>query len=256
VTRTPLRASPRNVSSPSTTSERSGRSDVAVLGLIGGMSWHASALYYQRLNQQAERRYGEGATVEAVLVTLRFSELLAAAQVGDWEKVNGQIRMAAQRCVDAGANLLMITAFTGHSAAAHLESNLPVPLVHAADALFEAVPAGACVGLLGTQFMLNAGVIEQRLREKGLTVVTPEASVATRLNGAILDDLTSGNLSVLARGSLVEAVANVRALGASRVLLACTELPLLLDDMPPDPSLVDGVAAHVETALNRMETLQ
>ncbi|MEO0382691.1 MAG: amino acid racemase [Pseudomonadota bacterium] len=227
-----------------------------VLGLVGGMSWHASALYYRRINKEAERRYGSGATVETVLFTLRFADLLAAGQAGNWDEVNRQIVTAARRCADAGADLVMITAFTGHSAAKALEEQLPLPLVHAGDAFADAVSADQTVGLLGTQFMLDAGVIKARLQERGLRVVQADAPPANRLDDAILGDLTQGNMSPSARGALEDAINDVVDHGADKVLLACTELPLLIANGPADDLLVDGVTAHINAALNRMETLQ
>lgn len=227
-----------------------------ILGLVGGLSWHASALYYQRINKEAERRYGAGATVETVLFTLCFADVLAAAQAGDWDGVNGRILAAANHCVDAGADLVMITAFTGHSAAQMVETSLSVPLVHAGDALADKTSTGQKVGLLGTRFMLDAGIIEERLRGRGLSVLQAGPKAANVLDDVILGDLTHGSISTKTHQSLDEAIDDVVGQGADRILLACTELPLLIADRPEDPRLIDGVAAHVETALDRLEGLQ
>lgn len=227
-----------------------------VLGLVGGMSWHASALYYQRINDEAERRYGAGATVESVLFTVRFIDLLAAAQADNWDAVNRQIVRGAGRCTDAGADLVMITAFTGHSAAQAVEASLATPLVHAGDALADAALPGQRVGLLGTEFMLEAGVIKARLRKRGFGVVQAHAPVASRLNEVILGDLTQGNISSAARGALDDAINDVADQGADKVLLACTELPLLIENEPANDRLVDGVTAHVNAALDQMEKLR
>lgn len=225
---------------------------MAILGLVGGMSWHSSALYYRRFNAACEHRFGYGATIESVLFTLSFASLTEAAERGDWAGINAMIVDAAMRCERAGADAVMLTAFTGHVAAQAVGKALSVPLLHAGDALAQkAQDGGHCrVGLLGTKAMLEAGIIEKRLAAAGLGAIKPDTERLAALDDAIMNDLTRGNLSSAANRALDDAIAETARGGATAALLACTELPLLLDGRPRELPVIDGVEAHVASFLD------
>lgn len=229
---------------------------VPPIGLVGGMSWHSSALYYARLNRAAEARFGPHANVESVLVTLRFSDLLAAADRGDWEAVSQIVVAAAARAERAGAGLVLLTAFTAHFAADDAQAALGVPLLHAGDALAAACrrDGHARVGLLGTAATLGAGEIARRLEAGGVEVVLPGEKETSALDRVIRTDLTRGEVSAEAGEAFDRAVAALEQEGAEAVALACTELPLLL---PREASLpmIDGVDAHVRSALDTWSRL-
>lgn len=223
----------------------------ARVGLVGGMSWHSSALYYERLNAGSEARFGVHANVESVLVTVRFRDLLDHADRDDWNAVAAAIAEAAQRAERAGAGLVLLTAFTAHFAAEAVAAGLGVPLLHAGDALAaEARRRGfARIGLIGTAATLRSGAIAGCLAASGIEAVSPDDAVAGELDRVIREDLTVGAVSERAGLAFDRAVADVAGRGAEAVALACTELPLLL----PRPSilpLIDGVDAHVALALD------
>ncbi|MEW5421448.1 aspartate/glutamate racemase family protein [Amorphus sp. 3PC139-8] len=221
------------------------------IGLVGGMSWHSSALYYARLNEAAEARFGPHANVESILVTLRFADLLAAADNDDWATVSDMIATAAQRAERAGATCILLTAFTAHFAAEDVAARLGVSLLNAGDAL-----AAECrrrglrrIGLLGTAATLGSGAIAERLAACGIATVLPDGGEAAALDDCIRRDLTRGDLSPAAGEAFDRAVDALRRKGAEAAALACTELPLLLPRQSPIP-LIDGVSVHVRYALD------
>lgn len=214
------------------------------------MSWHSSALYYQRLNTAAERRWGPGRTPESVLVTLPFTELQASGLRGDWDAVTRRIVGAARCCAAAGAALVLLTAFTGHVAADAVARTLDVPLLHAGDALALATGESP-VGLLGTAATLSAGLIEARLADRGISVLQPDAETGAALDKAIHGDLAAGRTTPAAQSALEKAAVALADRGARSLALACTELPLLSTASLPLP-VVDGVDAHVAAALDWM----
>lgn len=227
----------------------------AKVGLVGGMSWHSSALYYERLNAGSEARFGPHGNVESVLVTVRFRDLLEKADRDDWDAVAVAITAAAQQAERAEADLVLLTAFTAHFAADAVAAGIGVPLLHAGDALAaEARRRGFTrIGLLGTAATLKSGAVAARLAAAGVETVVPADKQANDLDLVIREDLTLGTVSERAGQALDHAVADLAARGAEAVMLACTELPLLL----PRPSilpLIDGVDAHIAFALDACTT--
>jgi len=56
-----------------------------LIGIVGGLSWEATALYYRLLNQSAERALGEHHNARSVIVSVDFAEALALANAGEWD---------------------------------------------------------------------------------------------------------------------------------------------------------------------------
>lgn len=224
------------------------------VGLIGGMSWHASAYYYRLLNEHAEERNGSQHNAASLMETLSFAPLLDAVVRGDERFVTERIVEAACRVQDAGAGCILITAFTAHFAAVAVQEAISIPLIHAGDAL-----AADCVrngyhsiGLLGTRFTLNAGHIAARIEEAGVDVKLPKPEPAAQVDQMIQRELTAGVLTAREGKVLEDAIQMLADDGADAVALACTELPLLLPRQATVP-LIDGVETHVLHALDALD---
>ncbi|MEO1224316.1 MAG: amino acid racemase [Pseudomonadota bacterium] len=227
----------------------------APIGLVGGMSWQSSALYYRRLNELGEDRWEPHRNPTSVLATLCFDDLLAAANDGEWETVDRLIVDAACRLKDAGAALVMLTAFTAHRAADAVTQATGLPLVHAGDALANKLAHDQIkrVGLLGTAATLNQGLIAERIAALGIAVVEPDPEPAQAVDQLILSELTRGRVTDEGIGTFERAAKNTLAKGADAIALACTELPLLAGHHRLSVPVIDGVDAHVEAALEQAE---
>ena len=67
------------------------------IGLIGGMSWESSAVYYRLINQEVQKRLGGAHSAKIVMVSFDFAELEELQRAGRWDD-------AAKLMVDKGAH--------------------------------------------------------------------------------------------------------------------------------------------------------
>ncbi|MBD9371451.1 amino acid racemase [Rhizobium sp. ARZ01] len=227
---------------------------MALIGLIGGMSWESSALYYRLLNLAAHRRLGGHHNARSVLVTLDFDALNRMAAEGRWDEVADLIIDAGRRLEGAGAAFAMITAVSGHAVADRVEAALRLPLLHIADPVGEAVRAKGLtrLGLLGTRYTMEMGFFSARLRDKfGLVVLVPPQKQRDALHRIIVEELTLGRITEEARETLLSMAGDLAGQGTEALAVACTELPLVagMEDYPV--AAFDVVQLHVEAALDR-----
>lgn len=227
---------------------------MTLIGLVGGMSWESSALYYRLLNAAAHRRLGGHHSARSVLFTLDFNAINRLAAEGRWDEVAGLITDAGHRLEDAGAAFVMITAVSGHAVADQVEAALRVPLLHIADPFAKAVRASGRtrVGLLGTRYTMEMNFFSTRLRERHqFEVLIPPQEERHALHRIIVEELTLGRITEEARHTLLSMAAGLAARGAEAVAVACTELPLVaaMEDYPV--TAFDVVQLHVEAALDR-----
>ena len=226
------------------------------IGLLGGMSWESSALYYRLLNEGVRDRLGGLHSARCVLLSVDFAEIERLQVAGDWDRAGELLAADAARVQAAGADVLLLCTNTMHQVADALTAVLDVPLLHIGDVTAAAVRAEgvSCVGLLGTAFTMERPFLRERLAGHGLGVVVPEAADRALVHRVIYEELCLGVVRPDSRDAVREVVGRLAAEGAQGVVLGCTELELLLGpgdvDLPLFPTTQLHVTAAVAAALD------
>ena len=97
------------------------------LGLIGGMSWESTALYYRYLNEIARERLGGLHSAQLLLWSFDFQVIEACQAKGDWETATGLMVKAAQDLERGGAEAVVICTNTMHKMAGEIEAAISIP---------------------------------------------------------------------------------------------------------------------------------
>jgi aspartate racemase len=224
------------------------------LGLLGGMSWESTLVYYRALNQGAARRLGGLHSAPLRLHSFDFAPLAALQQQGDWDAAAAQLAAAARGLQAAGAEGLLIASNTMHKLAPSVGA-IGLPLLHIGDAVGAAVKnAGLCrVGLLGTRFTMEEDFLRVHLaRHHGVELLVPEPADRQTVHRVIYDELCRGVVTDASRAGYLGIIDRLVAGGAEGIVLGCTEIGLLLDaGALPVPGF-DSTLLHVEQALDWM----
>ena len=207
------------------------------LGLIGGMSWESTTVYYQWLNRLARDRLGGHHSARLVIWSVDFAPIAAMQAAGDWHGATAVMVDAAQRLESAGAEALMIGANTMHRMAPQVQAALSVPLIHVADATAAAIRKAGLSRplLLATRFTMEHDFYRDRLSANGVEAVIPPGPARDRLHGIIYDELVKGRFEAASRDEVIAIVSRVlTAEGIDSVILGCTEFGLLVppSDLP------------------------
>ncbi|HRZ00623.1 MAG TPA: aspartate/glutamate racemase family protein [Burkholderiaceae bacterium] len=222
------------------------------LGLLGGMSWESTALYYRLLNQAVQARLGGLHSARLLLLSVDFHAIEALQRAGDWDAAGASLAREAQALEGAGAQGLVLCTNTMHRVAPAIEDAVRIPLLHIADATARAVLAAGCtrVGLLGTRFTMEQEFYRGRLeREHGIEVLVPPAEDRTEVHRVIYNELCLGRIEPASRARYREVIANLVARGAQAVVLACTEISLLVDASDATVPLIDTTREHALAAV-------
>lgn len=223
------------------------------LGLIGGLSWESTSLYYQLMNRIARARLGGRHSARLVIWSLDFAPIAAMQAAGLWDEATAVMVEAARRCEAAGAEALVICANTMHRMADDVAASVAIPLIHVADATAAALAqAGARRPLLlATRYTMEQTFYRDRLRRGGVEALVPAEPDRARLNAIIYNELVLGRFKLASKEALVEIAASaVRGEGADAVILGCTELGLILtpDDLPVP--VFDTTELHANAAMD------
>jgi aspartate racemase len=223
------------------------------IGLVGGLSWESSAVYYQELNQGVEDRVGGLSSARSVMASVDFAEVTALQEQERWDDV-AEILSAAARGVEAGgADFLLLCTTTFHRVADQVADAVDIPVLHLADVVAEACKAQGLdsVGFLGTTFAMSRSFFTDRIASHGLSVVVPDARHHETLNRVIYDELVHGKVLDSSRRTAVGLIDELWDAGAGGVILGCTELELLVKQADADIPVFPATALHVAAALDR-----
>jgi aspartate racemase len=148
--------------------------------------------------------------------------------------------------------VVVLTAVTAHlfSDAVAAAANRPVPHVLAGAARELDRLGIQRAGVLGTTATCGARFLDDYLGANGRTLLRVPPDRQSIVETLIQDVLTASSAAADSVGPLRDAVVDLRDLGAQAVVLACTELPLLLPIPETGVPIVDAVALHVEDICN------
>ena len=215
------------------------------IGLIGGMSWESTALYYRVLNEETAKRLGGLHSAPILLHSLDFAPIEELQRTGDWARAGDLLAGSAAALQAAGAGLIGLATNTMHIVADRITADLDVPFIHIADPTSAALHRDGyeVVGLLGTRFTLEMPFYKERLAASGLQVLVPEIDI-TNLNGIIYEELVKGIVREASRETYVRAIERLAARGAQAVILGCTEIGMLIDDSVSPLPVFDTTDLH------------
>lgn len=219
------------------------------IGLLGGMSWESSALYYRQINLAIQQRLGGLHSAKLVMVSVDFHEIAALQRAGDWDTAGALLAEAARKLQAAGAELLLLCTNTMHTVAPAIEAAVQIPLLHIADPTAQAIQRAGhtCVGLLGTRFTMEQPFYKNRLVERhGLQVLLPGTEDRDTIHRIIFDELCLGQTLEVSRQHYRRIMATLVAQGAQAIILGCTEITLLVGPQDASVDLFDTTALHAQ----------
>ncbi len=222
------------------------------IGLIGGLSWQSSAVYYRLLNQGIEHRLGGLHSAKTVMTSVDFDRLTTLQRNEDWDMV-GEILSGAARSIEAaGADFLLMCTTSFHRVAEQVEDSVDIPFLHLGD-----VVAQACldhklksVAFLGTSFAMRRDFFRDRIASHGLEVLVPDTEHHATVDRIIYDELVHGKVNDASRKAVVGLVEGLWDSGAEGVILGCTELEELIHQADVDLPVFPCTTLHVGAALD------
>ena len=220
------------------------------LGLIGGMSWHSTATYYRIINEVVADRLGGHASAPIALQSLDFATIRQCQVEGDWARAGDVLGRAGEACVASGAEVVAICTNLMHKVAPAVESTIGVPLLHIADAVAGVASSygWSRLGILGAQWVMEESFYADRLARHGISTVVPSAPGRQLVDRVIFEELTQGRVVDRSRATYAEEIAALQAAGAQAVVLACTEIEMLVRPEDSPLPLLDSMRVHAEAA--------
>lgn len=222
------------------------------IGLIGGMSWESTDLYYQGLNKGIHSHLGGFHSAQIVLYSVDFHVIEAFQHHHQWTEAGVYLAEIAKKLENAGADVIALCTNTMHKVADQIQHDLNVPFLHIADAtITEILKQGFTkLVLLGTAFTMEQEFYQSRFKQQGIDLIVPDESDRQIINQIIYEELCQGIVLNASKQQYLNIIAQAVKAGAQGVILGCTEIGLLIDQQDLNIPVFNTADIHIDALLD------
>ncbi len=221
------------------------------LGLIGGISWVSTEIYYREINRAFRRHKGGISSAPLVIESLDFSRIGRIQDDDGWKRATDILTESARKLEAAGAGALLICANSMHKVHDEISAAVDIPIFHIADAVGQAMQADniGTAALVGTRNVMTEPWYRQRLVKHGISLLPPEIERVEAIDRIIYEELMRGEVRRPSEHELRRILTYLGQAGAEAVVLGCTELSLLTDTRANVLPIYDSTACHVDVGV-------
>lgn len=221
------------------------------LGLIGGMSWVSTAMYYEQINKGVSRRLGGLSSAPLLIESLDFGEIARLQAEQQWDVLARQLADSAKRLEAAGAEGLLLCSNTMHKLFDEIASTVDIPILHICDVTAARLVKDGVrrAGLIGTRFTMSENFYRDRIEAHGIAVSIPDPGMMKEIDRIIYEELARGVISRVSQRTLKTCLTILSQARNQAVILGCTELVMLVDPVANVIPVYDTTALHSQAAV-------
>jgi len=222
------------------------------IGLLGGMSWESTALYYKIINQEIKSRLGGNHSAKSLVYSVDFEEIVRLQHQDKWDELSDIMVNAAKKLKSGGADFLVLCTNTMHKLAEDIVTSVDIPLLHIAEVTANRILSAGIkdIALLGTKFTMEDGFFKDKfVDEFDINIITPDEIDRELIHQVIYKELIHGIITEPSLGSFQHIMTKLSETGAKGFILGCTEIGLLVHEKNSDFQLFDTTHIHATAAV-------
>lgn len=222
------------------------------IGILGGMSWESSMIYYRIMNETTKERCGKTHSANCLMYSFDFFEIEQLQHDDKWDQLTRCMIDEAQNLKRGGAEFIVIATNTMHLMAEAIEAATKLKVLHIAEATGKAIKKQDLqkVLLLGTKFTMNSTFYADILAPMGIEIITPDDEDQNTIHEIIYNKLILGIFDEPSRKIYADIIEKMALRGAEGVILGCTEIPLLITAKDVSIPVFDTTTLHAVAAID------
>ena len=201
-----------------------------MIGVLGGMGPESTAYTYAMMIRYCQERYGARYDSDFPPILIYSMPIPDVVEEGGNDaELLCLLEAGIRKLMAAGADFCIIPCNTVQGFVPALRKSTNV-LSIVEETLKEARESGLKRwGVLGTEVTLRKGCFQWAFREAGLEVLEPGQERQKEITAAIREILAGGR-NAQAKERLLSVISSMREEGAEGIVLACTDLPIALQE--------------------------
>jgi aspartate racemase len=225
------------------------------LGIIGGIGPESTVDYYRSLIQGWRERTKDGSAPSILLNSIDLKKMLDMVAANDLSTVTEYLSEEMEKLARAGADVGLFASNTPHIVYDEIQRRSSIPLISIVEATRQVAEELGLrrLILLGHRFTMQGHFYSDVFSKAGIALVVPEENEQAYIHDKYMNELVKGVLLPETRERLlVIAERLAKQEHAQGVILAGTELPLILRDASCGVPFLDTAQIHVKAALGRL----
>lgn len=221
------------------------------IGIVA-CSAEGAALCYTTLCTEAPELMGEKhAHPEVSMHTHPFSDYMRLIEADQWDGVAALMLSSEEKLAKAGAELVICPDNSIHRVFDDVMKKARLPWLHIAEEVAtEATRRGyKRVGLIGTQYTLEASFYQEKFAARGIETVLPDAKDRKLVDRIIFDELVAAMFTAESRAYFTGLISEMRRESCEAVALGCTEVPLIVTEENSPLPVLDSTRLLARAAL-------
>ncbi len=221
------------------------------IGIVA-VSAEGAALCYRTICAEGAALFGPHTHPEVSVHTYPLSEYMRHIEADRWREVGEMLLASAAKLEQAGAELLICPDNTVHQGLDLVRGASPLPWLHIAEEVGKVAVQREFRRLLilGTKYLMEGPVYTSTLHPLGIKTDIPQPARRAQVNEFILEELVYGEFRESTRAIFRDIIAEGQRQGSDAVVLACTEIPLLIDDRQSSLPTLDSTRILARAALH------
>ena len=223
-----------------------------ILGLIGGLSWYSTIVYYRTINQLTNERLGGSHSAKLILFSIDFEEFRILQEKGDWNTIENMLSGIAMQLENTGADCIVMCTNTPHLVADTVRQKVKIPLLHIAEETAREIASKKIdkIGLLGTKFTMENSFFKDRLLQFGIESIVPDEPDRDYIHASVFNELTRGLFKAETKNKYLDIINKLKKGGAKGVVFGCTEFSILINPADCSVPIFDTATIHSRAAVN------
>jgi len=221
------------------------------IGIIGGLTWLSTAVYYRLLNEMVNEKLGGVYSAKIILYSVNFHDIKTRTFADDWQGISQIICGIAKKLEDAGADCILIGANTMHKIAGEVQQTVSIPVIHIAAATGKAIEKRQFkkVALLGTKYTMELGFYQQELAKFNIVTIIPGEADRQYIHDAIYNEMGKNIFPASTKERFLSIIDSLAKDGAEGIILGCTEIPILIKQTDCQVPVFDTTYIHAAAAV-------
>lgn len=220
------------------------------LGMIAGMSPESTLHYYEIINKIVCDRMGHNYSAPIVMSSGNFQEIVDLMRLNGWDTIR-KIMVRKAILMEPYVDGIIICTNTIHKVAGDVQRAIDIPLIHIGKESAEYVRCrqpDTKVGLLGTSFTMEEDFIKDPFFMAGIDTIVPNEEEMKIMDTIIFEELCRGIVAEDSKKELISIVDGLKKQGAEGIILACTELQMIINSKDLQIPVFDTMRIHAEAA--------
>lgn len=224
------------------------------IGVVG-ITYPGALLCVQAICELANSIRGADRYPEMTIHCFPGEEYARRMAVNDWPGIADLMVRSAGKLADAGADFAIAPANAMHEVFDLVERRSPIPWISIVEATAdEAIRLGySTLGILGTRALKERRFYRDAFAARGLKTIIPDDATYAEMHRRIVEELVRNHFTDESRAFFRETAEELHKNGCEAVIMACTEIPLVLRQEDTGVPLLDSTrilaAAAVAEAL-------